>query len=178
MAGTPSVVCDPSAWPALVAELSGYNPTLGAVYGVQFVQFAELSVTGDGPMAAEWASAAHESTAKGPMPQMPPVATVSSASGAAASGEIGGGRGGGNGTVSSEAGGAVSGEIGSGRAAPGPTEPPVPLLPNGSRVLVALADGLMHSALIRQAMQGYYELEIEASGDTVWVPVNMVSPQL
>ena len=60
---------------------------------------------------------------------------------------------------------------------PPPPEPVVPLLPNGSRVLVALADGLMHSALIRQAMQGYYELEIEASGDTVWVPVNMVSPQ-
>ena len=60
---------------------------------------------------------------------------------------------------------------------PPPPEPKVPLLPNGSRVLVAGGDGLMHSAIIRQAMQGYYELEIETTNDTVWVPVNMVAPQ-
>ena len=160
MAGTAAVVCDPSTWPALIAELSGYNPAMGAVSGVQFVRFGELMVgSGAGPLA-DWAAVANESTAKGPAPVPPPsVATASSSTAAAVSGEIGGSK-------SAEP-----------AAPPPPPEPVVPLLPNGSRVLVALADGLMHSALIRQAMQGYYELEIETSGDTVWVPVNMVSPQ-
>lgn len=187
MAGTTAAVCDPNAWPALIAELSGYNPTVGAVHGVQFVQFAEFAIMGDTPFVAEWAEAAGESTTKGPMPQMPVVATASSSSASMVAGEIGGGgSNGANGAMharSSEESGAVAGEIGGGRhsepASPAVQEPAaVPLLPNGSRVLVALADGLMHSALIRQTMQGYYELEIEATSDTVWVPVNMVTPQL
>lgn len=169
MAGTTTAVCDPSTWPGLVAELSSYNPAVGAVHGVQFVQFSELVVTGDGPIAAEWAAAAQESTAKGPMP-VPPLATAtSSTSGGMVSGEIGGG------AVSGEIGGKSDGAGSNGTA---DATAGIPLLPTGSRVLVAGADGLMHSALIRQAMQGYYELEIEASGDTVWVPVNMVTPQL
>lgn len=164
MAGTTAVVCDPSAWPGLIAELSGYNPAVGAVYGVQFVRFGELMVgSGTGPIA-DWAAAANESTAKGPAPVPAPISTASSSSSPVASGEIGGGK-------------AASRETEPPPPPPPPPEPAIQLLPNGSRVLVALADGLMHSALIRQAMQGYYELEIEASGDTVWVPVNMVTPQ-
>jgi hypothetical protein len=175
MAGTTAAVCDPAAWPGLIAELSGYNPTMGAVHGVQFAGFGSLTVstTNGNGVAAEWAAAAHESTAKGPAPKPGnPVSQVS--------GEIGGnssGSGSGGIAVSSEAGGSVSGEIGGKKTPPPPPEPTVPLIPDGSRVLVALADGLMHSAIIKQAMQGYYELEIEASGDTVWVPVNMVALQ-
>ena len=44
----------------------------------------------------------------------------------------------------------------------------------GARVLVAGADGLMQSATVRQLLQGYYELEIGGSGETIWVPVNGV----
>lgn len=157
MAGTPAVVCDPAAWPGLVAELSQYNPTVGAVHGVQFVRFGDLVIgAGEGPVV-DWAAVANESTAKGPAPAAP----ISSSSAAVAAGEIGGSK----------------AEPPAPAPPPPPPEPTVPLLPNGSRVLVALADGLMHSALIRQAMQGYYELEIEASQDTLWVPVNMVAPQ-
>lgn len=155
MAGSASAVADPASWPTLIAELSTYNPSVGAVHGVQFVRFGELAIgIGDGPIA-DWSAAMNESTAKGPAPT--PLHALSGELGSVA-GEIGGG--------------------GNGAVAVVPEDPPMPLLPNGSRVLVALADGLMHSAIIRQAMQGYYELEIEASGDTVWVPVNMVAPQL
>ena len=173
MAGTAAVVCDPAAWPGLIAELSGYNPAMGAVHGVQFVRFGQLAIgTSNGASAAQWAEAAQESTAKGPAPKQP------SGLPSQVSGEIGGG-GSGSVAVSSESGGSASGEIGGSKssAPPPPPEPVVPLLPDGSRVLVALADGLMHSAIIKQAMQGYYELEIEASGDSVWIPVTMVSPQ-
>ena len=150
MAGTPAVVTDPATWPGLVAEISTYNPAVGAVHGVHFVRFGELAIrSGDAPIA-DWATVANESTAKGPIPTGPLTEVA---------GEIGG-------TKQQPA-----------VAPPTPPEPQVPLLANGSRVLVALADGLMHSAIIRQAMQGYYELEIETTSDTVWVPVNMVAPQ-
>ena len=158
---------------ALVAELSGYNPTVGAVHGVQFVRFGDLAIGAAGGngvssaaaagAAAEWAAVANESTAKGPPPSPPTGVAVSSTSAAEVSGEIGGQK-------------PKAEPVAPPPPAP-PPEPEVPLLANGSRVLVALADGLMHSALIRQAMQGYYELEIETTGETVWVPVTMVSPQ-
>ena len=38
-------------------------------------------------------------------------------------------------------------------------------------------NGLMQSATVRQQLQGYYELEIGSSGDTVWVPVTGVVPE-
>jgi hypothetical protein len=34
----------------------------------------------------------------------------------------------------------------------------------------------MQSATVRQLLQGYYELEVGASGETIWVPVNGVVP--
>lgn len=93
--------------------------------------------------------------------------------------------------VSSEtagAGGVVSGEIGGGepkRSTPqgpaaqaqaqAPAEPP--LLPVGSRVLVSSADGTLHSSTIRQHQQGYYEVEVGATGQTLWLPVNQVIPE-
>ncbi len=59
-----------------------------------------------------------------------------------------------------------------------PPAVPVPELPVGTRVLVALADGLFHSATVRQALQGYYELDVGDTGETVWVPMGQVAPQV
>lgn len=53
-----------------------------------------------------------------------------------------------------------------------------PALPPGTRVLVALADGLFHSATVRQALQGYYELDVGDTGELVWVPMGQVAPQV
>jgi len=58
----------------------------------------------------------------------------------------------------------VSGEIG-------------PKVAPGARVLVPGPNGLMQSATVRQLMQGYYELEVGHSGETIWVPVNGVVPE-
>ncbi|MEO8554016.1 MAG: hypothetical protein ABI678_28775, partial [Kofleriaceae bacterium] len=46
----------------------------------------------------------------------------------------------------------------------------------GARVLVPGPNGLMQSATVRQLLQGYYELEVGASGETIWVPVTGVVP--
>jgi hypothetical protein len=61
-------------------------------------------------------------------------------------------------------GGAVSGEI--------PMK-----VPPGGRVLVPGPNGLMQSATVRQLLQGYYELEVGSSGQTIWVPINGVVPE-
>ncbi len=50
-------------------------------------------------------------------------------------------------------------------------------VPPGSRVLVPGPNGLMQSATVRQLLQGYYELEVGSSGETIWVPVNGVVPE-
>jgi hypothetical protein len=47
----------------------------------------------------------------------------------------------------------------------------------GGRVLVPGPGGLMQSATVRQLLQGYYELEVGGSGETIWVPVNGVVPE-
>ncbi|MEO8840624.1 MAG: hypothetical protein ABI591_21945 [Kofleriaceae bacterium] len=46
----------------------------------------------------------------------------------------------------------------------------------GARVLVPGPNGLMQSATVRQLLQGYYELEVGSSGETIWVPINGVVP--
>jgi hypothetical protein len=61
-------------------------------------------------------------------------------------------------------GSAVSGEI------------PMKVAPGG-RVLVPGPNGLMQSATVRQLLQGYYELEVGSSGETIWVPINGVVPE-
>ena len=72
----------------------------------------------------------------------------------------------GTGTVASSSKSAVaSGEIGGKKIGP------------GGRVLVPGPDGLMQSATVRQLLQGYYELEVGGSGETIWVPVNGVVPE-
>jgi hypothetical protein len=59
---------------------------------------------------------------------------------------------------------AVSGEIG-------------PKVLPGGRVLVPGPNGLMQSATVRQLLQGYYELEVGSSGETIWVPISGVVPE-
>lgn len=59
---------------------------------------------------------------------------------------------------------AVSGEIG-------------PKVAPGGRVLVPGPNGLMQSATVRQLLQGYYELEVGSSGETIWVPISNVVPE-
>ena len=65
--------------------------------------------------------------------------------------------------MSSIGSGAVAGEI------------PTKISPGG-RVLVPGPNGLMQSATVRQLLQGYYELEVGGSGDTIWVPISGVVP--
>ena len=55
-------------------------------------------------------------------------------------------------------------------------EVPPKILP-GQRVLVPGPAGLMQSATVRQLLQGYYELEVGSSGQTIWVPVGGVIPE-
>ena len=47
----------------------------------------------------------------------------------------------------------------------------------GARVLVPGPNGLMQSATVRQLLQGYYELEVGSSGETIWVPIHNVVPE-
>jgi hypothetical protein len=47
----------------------------------------------------------------------------------------------------------------------------------GQRVLVPGPNGLMQSATVRQLLQGYYELEVGSSGQTIWVPISGVVPE-
>jgi hypothetical protein len=55
-------------------------------------------------------------------------------------------------------------------------EIPVKVAP-GKRVLVPGPHGLMQSATVRQLLSGYYELELGASGETIWVPMAHVVPE-
>lgn len=67
-----------------------------------------------------------------------------------------------------------SGGVASGGVASG--EIPSKVAP-GARVLVPGPGGLMQSATVRQLLQGYYELEVGGSGETIWVPMNGVVPE-
>ena len=289
-AGTPRAVTDPSMWPSLAEELSAYNPTTGAVFGLQFVRFATLEVNQVGANlqpqeVSGWIGGKEPLHQVAPVHQMAPVhqvapvqdltaqlpptppappppapapvfagaitsssgavssGAITSSSGAVSSGSIGGAITSSSGAVSSgsissgsiSSGSITSGSIGSGsigiedttsdegivdltssasieiepepepepapaaRQASAPNLPlpstpssptvspiggmPSPLLEPptyavGSRVLVALADGLLHSATVRQAMQGYYELDVGGAELPLWVPGNSVAPQM
>jgi len=52
-----------------------------------------------------------------------------------------------------------------------------PKVAPGARVLVPGPNGLMQSATVRQLLQGYYELEVGSSGETIWVPIGGVVPE-
>ena len=47
----------------------------------------------------------------------------------------------------------------------------------GGRVLVPGPNGLLQSATVKQLLQGYYELEVGSTGQTIWVPMNGVVPE-
>jgi hypothetical protein len=47
MAGTPQAVIDPQMLPNIVEELIAYNPTAGAVFGIELVRFGHLSIMAD-----------------------------------------------------------------------------------------------------------------------------------
>jgi hypothetical protein len=67
--------------------------------------------------------------------------------------------------------------IGSEPAAAAGADGDVTKIPPGGRVLVPGPNGLMQSATVRQLLQGYYELEVGGSGETIWVPINGVVPE-
>jgi len=69
---------------------------------------------------------------------------------------------------------ATIGSTGTGVVASGEIGPKVS---PGARVLVPGPNGLMQSATVRQLLQGYYELEVGSSGETIWVPINGVVPE-
>ncbi len=69
----------------------------------------------------------------------------------------------------------IGGAIGTGTASSVSGEIVKKIAP-GVRVLVPGPNGLMQAAIVRQLLQGYYELEVGASGETIWVPINGVVP--
>jgi hypothetical protein len=168
LAGTVAAVAEPSTWPGLVQELTQYNPAVGAVHGVQFMRFNQMTVTTDQPYSS------------GVRPNL-----IDGRKLASVSGEIGGGGGGADAGVGGEwNNNAESTERGAAPSDPALVPPAmdaaaaVATLPAGTRVLVALADGLFHSATVRQALQGYYELDVGDTGELVWVPMGQVAPQV
>jgi hypothetical protein len=91
--------------------------------------------------------------------------------------------------IRSSDGGVVSGEIGAGRTtsvppgavtappAPEPQAPPQPkTFPQGKRVLVSAPNGTLHAATVLRFSDDYYEVEIGATKDVVWVPMTHVIP--
>jgi hypothetical protein len=79
--------------------------------------------------------------------------------------------------VPEESRGAILG-IGMGAIGSGEVSGEIPMkVPPGGRVLVPGPNGLMQSATVRQLLQGYYELEVGSSGQTIWVPINGVVPE-
>jgi hypothetical protein len=274
MAGTPLAVIDPQMLGGIVEELVAYNPTAGAVFGLEMIRMGHLTIVADDglspylglPQDAEWdgpprrppsngeahrsyaaaaaAAIAHRmgeislvETARGrpgsspgevpprPIPQSspeitPPPPTMPTMS-TLVSGEIrprtssphddapltpplprrphldlpqreitekglhsppgamklatGSGH-----SIHAEARGAILG-VGMSAIGHGPMSVVsgeiAPRVPPGGRVLVPGPNGLMQSATVRQLLQGYYELEVGSSGETIWVPVGGVVPE-
>ncbi|MEO8699642.1 MAG: hypothetical protein ABI867_06340 [Kofleriaceae bacterium] len=289
MSGSPIAVTDPGMLPGIVEELVAYNPTAGAVFGVELIRMGGMVIAADDgsapfvamPVVPDWSGSqpnlaatngefAHTpsrpdipltETARGrPMPPPIPEAALNptTASGEIRSGEISAKTTKRHASVpgvaseerSSAGGASASGEILVRPKSPVPTPPPIPAIgtsppgavidvprstdditqpgirtpvpgalsaragsepsghgaimgigmggigggaigggsgavsgeipskvPPGSRVLVPGPNGLMQSATVRQLLQGYYELEVGSSGETIWVPINGVVPE-
>jgi hypothetical protein len=260
LSGTPYAVTDPSMLGQIVEELVAYNPTAGAVFGVELIRMGYLAIAADDgsspyiPLPAPPSSppvyaghfgelgsqpdiplletargrpmSHHDGLAEATPPPPPP--TNGGPDTAVASGEIGPRKKkatepgmpapspapaakaagavevprspdeitepgvktplpGASGIVlprattppSSELQGAIlgigMGSIG-GRTGAVAGEIPAKIAP-GQRVLVPGPNGLMQSATVRQLLQGYYELEVGSSGETIWVPMNGVVPE-
>ncbi len=202
LAGTPLAVTDPSMLNSIGEELIAYNPTGGAVFGVEFVRFNHLSIQAEDASGADWSAqgswpgqaaiAAQQAVQAMHTPSQPaahhaPPPPVTHASGEIHSGEIHSGeinssRGSSPEIRSQVVSGGMSSAAVSGEIAPRSTTIPppgadIPMMSTGTRVLVAGPDGRLHSAIVRQHMAGYYELEIGTSGETVWVPMAQVLPE-
>jgi hypothetical protein len=286
MTATPFAVTDPGMLAGIVEELIAYNPTAGAVFGVELIRMGHLTIAADdgsspyiGLPQGDWSNGlqgpngeAHRSyaaaaaaqlaqrhgdvsslveTARGrpgsvpglghdaqarpipssspeiiPPPGLPPPVPMSGHPQAAASGEIRSraksphdeppplppppyrphvevphtneditqpgvhspapgaprfaiGSGYRRDDFQPEARGAILGigmsPVGQASSASGEIGPKIP---PGARVLVPGPNGLMQSATVRQLLQGYYELEVGHSGETIWVPVNGVVPEV
>jgi hypothetical protein len=88
------------------------------------------------------------------------------------------------GIVRSSDGAVASGEIGSGartRSVPPPSVTPDPppqpkTFPPGTRVLVSAPNGTLHAATVRAYADDYYEVEIGATKDVIWVPITHCLP--
>ncbi|HEU4731101.1 MAG TPA: hypothetical protein VFT22_24575 [Kofleriaceae bacterium] len=265
MAGSPIAVTDPGMLGGIVEELIAYNPTAGAVFGIELIRMGHLTIVaddgstpyinlpdewadgqraasnGDAHRAAAAAAAAQIAqrvgdvslleTARGrpsnigeplhtPRPLVqsspeivpPPFSPApgdhpraqsqsdatrrghgaerprgadditqpglhSPVPGAMKAGPRPAGHVRADGTPTDEARGAIFGvgmsSIGQGSVA-GEIAPKVA---PGARVLVPGPNGLMQSATVRQLLQGYYELEVGHSGETIWVPVGGVVPE-
>jgi hypothetical protein len=270
MSGSPVAVTDPGMLPGILEELVAYNPTAGAVFGLELLRMGHLTVVADDgsspyialPQTSEWSDGqalkpapngeSHRSaaaaqaaqaaqiaqrtgdialleTARGRSGELPPVRPIMQSSPAivppplaTTSGEIrpraksqpdaspqhrghavevpastdditqpgvhtpvpgtmqaapgqahadaphdevrGSILGVGMSAIGHSPVSTVSGEIG-------------PRIAPGTRVLVPGPNGLMQSATVRQLLQGYYELEVGHSGETIWVPVGGVLPE-
>jgi len=270
MAGTPIAVTDPGMLPSIVEELVAYNPTAGAVFGIELIRMGHLVVVADDgstPYLAlpesEWSDEttrrvqpngdAHRSLAASaaqiaqrvgeislletarsrpagpgeaqaprpimqsspeitppPLPPPPPPGVASGEIHVRAASQPGQARRPGVELQTTEditqpgvhtpvpgsmTAAAVAGQL---RVEPPPRDEPrgaifgigtssightsvageiAQKVPPGARVLVPGPNGLMQSATVRQLLQGYYELEVGHSGETIWVPINGVVPE-
>jgi len=196
--GSPLAVTDPSMLPSIIDELTAYNPTAGAVVGVGFVRFNQLVVQADDggaggglwnasqgwgggyPMASAmpdphyvtggFAIGSNPPEAAAPTPTLAPAPPPAAAPGSSPNATAG--------VISAEL-GTVSGEIGGGRTTsvpPSSPPPEPPTFPAGTRVLVSSPNGTLHAATVRQYSQDYYEVEIGATKDVIWVPITHVIP--
>jgi len=199
---SPAAATDPAMLPSIVDELTAYNPTAGAVTGVGFVRFNQLVINADDGGLGGWnahngwhppdqgyqtgAFSAASSGGMSPPHQSPVEAYPTSGF----SGDTPYPSAGGSNPAQAAAqpqpaspepvSGVISGEIGGGRKSSMPQQTVTPdgaVLPAGSRVLVPSPDGSLHASTIRQHSQGYYEVEIGATGQTVWVPIASVIPE-
>lgn len=189
LAGTPLAVTDPSMLNSIGEELVAYNPTGGAVFGVEFVRFNHLQIAAEDANGGDWSAqgswpgaqamaaqqavqAMHAQSQPQPMAPATPQPPMTHASGEIQQREI----------HSPVVSGGMSSATVSGEIAPRSTTIPppgadIPMMATGTRVLVAGPDGRLHAAIVRQHMAGYYELEVGTSGETVWVPMAQVLPE-
>lgn len=250
MAASPVAVTDPGMLPGIIEELVAYNPTAGAVFGVDLIRMGHLVIVADDgatpvlelpssdlangdretarssspeiikqvsterhaavpPAKANLAAASGEIIVKKPAatPPTPTPPVIESRPEAAPSsgtvvdvprrgdditqpglktpvpgsvrlqtpvpGSLG--RAGTDGEAQSR--GSILG-IGMSHIGSGSVAGEIPTkVPPGGRVLVPGPNGLMQSATVRQLLQGYYELEVGSSGETIWVPINGVVPE-